>query len=48
MEYPSILAAEAVRQAYIEDEKQVLRRIYAQVKLVTKSIIYSYDIDKWE
>lgn len=48
MEYPSVLAAEAVGQAYNESEKPPGNRILAQVKLATKNIIYSYDIDKWE
>ena len=48
MEYPSVLAGEAVRQAYSELEMPPGSRILTQVKLVTKNIIYSYDIDKWE
>lgn len=48
MEYPSILASEAVKQAYNKQEQEPGKTICTQVKLVTKNIIYSYDIDKWE
>ncbi|MDO5132079.1 MAG: substrate-binding domain-containing protein [Eubacteriales bacterium] len=46
MEYPSLIAGEAVEQAY--SSKAGGHSIRVQVKLLTKNIIYSYDMDKWE